>query len=160
MYTSITYGQGFEPKQALTIPELMLKKVKTLQVELSKLPQYEPETKNTFHGGMYCREVFRHAGVLVVGKVHKKEHFYYIVYGTVAITTDEGVQLITGPRLICSKPGTKRAVYAETDALCMTLHVTNAKTLDEAELELVEEDANSMYAIGNIVKDKLVEVSS
>jgi len=160
MYTSITYGRGFEPKQqALAIPELMLEKVKTLQAEVSKLPQYEPETTHTFHGGMYCREVFRPAGVLVVGKVHKKEHFYYIVHGTVAITTDDGVQSITGPRLICSKPGTKRAVYAETDALCVTFHVTDAKTIEEAELELVEEDADSMYAIGNTVKDKLVEVT-
>ena len=93
MQITVTYGEGFEPKQqGLAIPELMLEKVQTLQAEVSKLPQYEPETKHTFHGGMYCREVFRHAGVLVVGKVHKKEHFYYIVSGTVAITTDDGVQ--------------------------------------------------------------------
>jgi hypothetical protein len=160
MQITVTYGEGFEPKQqGLAIPELMLEKVQTLQAEVSKLPQYEPETKHTFHGGMYCREVFRHAGVLVVGKVHKKEHFYYIVSGTVAITTDDGVQSITGPRLLCCKPGTKRAVYAETDALCITFHVTDAKTIEEAELELVEEDADSMYAIGNTVKDKLVEVT-
>jgi hypothetical protein len=129
-------------------------KVETLQTEMSKLPQYEPETKHTFHAGMYCREVWRSAGVLVVGKVHKKEHFYLIVSGTVVITTDDGVQLITGPQLLCSCPGTKRAVYAETDALCMTFHVVDAKTVEDAELELVETDPNGMYAIGNKVKNK------
>ena len=132
--------------------DVMREKVATLQTELSKMPQYEPITKHTFHGGMYCREVWREAGVLVVGKVHKKEHFYLIVSGTVAITTDEGVQSITGPQLLCSKPGTKRAVYAETDALCMTFHRVEAITVEDAETELVEDDSNTMYLSGNTIK--------
>jgi hypothetical protein len=128
--------------------------VERLQATMMDMPQYEPETTHTFHGGMYCREVFRHADVLVVGKVHKKEHFYLIVSGTVVITTDDGVQEVTGPKLLCSKPGTKRAVYAVTDALCMTFHVVESKTVEDAEAELVEEDLHSMYAIGNKVKVK------
>ena len=127
-------------------------KVEALQAELCKLPQYEPITRHTFHGGMYCREVFREAGVLVVGKVHKKEHFYLIVGGTVAITTDEGVQFVTGPHLLCSKPGTKRAVYAETDALCMTFHRVESDNVEDAEAELVEDAPNSVYGIGNQIK--------
>ena len=146
----VIYGKGFEIDQATS----MLDKVKALQVEVSKLPQYEPDTKHYFHGGMYCREVFREAGILIVGAVHKKEHFYLIVSGTVAITTDDGVQLVTGPHLLCSKPGTKRAVYAETDALCMTFHRTESTTVEEAEEELVEDEPNSMYGIGNQVKVK------
>ena len=67
----ITYGKGFD----VAPQQMMRQKVETLQQELSKLPQYEPQTKHYFHGGMYCREVFRHAGVLVVGAIHKKEHF-------------------------------------------------------------------------------------
>ena len=133
----------------------MQEKVKALQNELSKLPQYEPLTKHTFHGGMYCREVWRPAGVLVVGKVHKKEHFYMIVYGTVAITTDDGVKSVTGPCLLSSVPGTKRAVYAETDTLCMTFHRTDSTTVEEAEAEMVEEDEADMYSIGNKVKGVL-----
>ena len=150
----IVYGKGFE----IDKPISMLDKVQSLQVEVSKLPQYEPETKHYFHGGMYCREVFRHAGVLVVGAVHKKEHFYLIVSGTVAITTDDGVQEVTGPHLFSSKPGTKRAVYAVTDALCMTFHAIEAKTVEEAEAELVEAEPNSMYSLGNQVKHQSLEV--
>jgi hypothetical protein len=150
----IVYGKGFE----IDKPTSMLDKVQALQAEVSKLPQYEPETKHYFHGGMYCREVFRHAGVLVVGAVHKKEHFYLIVSGTVAITTDDGVQEVTGPHLFSSKPGTKRAVYSITDALCMTFHAIEAKTVEEAEAELVEAEPNSMYSLGNQVKHQLLEV--
>jgi hypothetical protein len=131
---------------------VMRDKIQILQTELAKMPQYEPLTKHTFHAGMYCREVFRHAGVLVVGKVHKKEHFYLIAGGTVAITTDDGVQVVTGPHLLCCKPGTKRAVYAETDALCMSFHCLDATTVEDAEAELVEDDPESMFGIGNKVK--------
>lgn len=134
-------------------------KVEALQVELCKMPQYEPITRHTFHGGMYCREVFREAGVLVVGKVHKKEHFYLIVGGTVAITTDEGVQFVTGPHLLCSKPGTKRAVYAETDALCMTFHRVESDNVEDAEAELVEDAPDSAYGLGNQIKYESIEVS-
>jgi len=134
----------------------MVNKVQALQDVISKMPQYEPETKHTFHAGMYCREVWRPAGVIVVGKIHKKEHFYLIVSGTVAITTDEGVKSVTGPHLLCSKPGTKRAVYAETDALCMTFHVVDAKTIEDAEQELVEEDESSMFALGNKLKNEVL----
>jgi hypothetical protein len=147
---------------ALTIDqplELMQQKVEALQSELAKLPQYQPETKHYFHGGMYCREVFRHAGVLVVGAVHKKEHFYLIVSGTVAITDGEGnVEEVTGPHLFQSKPGTKRAVYAVTDALCMTFHAIEAKTVEAAEAELVELEPSSMYAPGNLIKHDAQEV--
>lgn len=155
MSMSVTYGEGF----GIAPPQMMRQKVETLQQELSKLPQYEPQTKHYFHGGMYCREVFRHAGVLVVGAVHKKEHFYLIVSGTVAITDGEGnVQEVTGPHLFQSKPGTKRAVYAVTDALCMTFHAIEATSVEEAEAELVEVEPDSMYSLGNQVKHKEIEV--
>lgn len=148
----VTYGKGFELQTPLR------ERVEALQAEVSKLPQYEPLTKHYFHGGMYCREVFREGGVLVVGAVHKKEHFYLIVSGTVAITTDDGVEEVTGPHLFMSKPGTKRAVYAVTDALCMTFHAIEAKTVEEAEAELVEEEPNNMYSRGNLIKNQPLEV--
>lgn len=133
-------------------------KVEALQVELSKLPQLELPTEHIFHGGMYCRQLWRPAGTLIVGKVHKKEHFYMVVYGTVAVTTDDGIQYLTGPHLLTSSAGTKRAVYAETDALCMTFHRADSTTVDEVETELVEDDPTSMYAVGNKLKNPPCEV--
>jgi hypothetical protein len=119
-----------------------------LQAELSKMPQYEPETEHFFHGGMYCRKVYRDAGVLVIGKVHRQEHFYLIVSGRVRIERDE-----YGPgSLILSKPGTKRAVLSLEPTVCMTFHRTDATTVEDAERELVEDDPASMFIAGNKVK--------
>lgn len=129
-------------------PEAM----RRLQSEVSKLPQYEPKTRHFFHGGMYCREVWRDGGVLVIGKVHRKEHFYLIVSGRVRIGHEE-----FGPgALILSKPGTKRAVLSLEPTLCMTFHRTDATTVEEAERELVEEDENDMYLPGNRAKPQEV----
>lgn len=135
----------------------MRERVLALQSALVQMPQYEPVTEHYFHGGMYCRKVFRHADVTVVGKVHKKEHFYMIVSGTVAVTTDDGVQVITGPHLLCSKPGTKRVVYSVTDALCMTFHRVDSTTVEDAEEELVEHDPASMFTIGNKLKNEVLK---
>ena len=154
MNMTVTYGKGFEVDR----PRSLAERVAALQEEISKHPQYEPPTEHVFHGGMYCRQVWRPAGCLIVGKVHKKEHFYMIVSGTVKVTTDDGVQTITGPMLLCSNPGTKRAVYAETDALCMTFHRVESNTVEEVESELVEDDPNSMFTIGNKVKNQQIEV--
>ena len=153
--TSVTYGKGFEAVRQKSVRE----RAEALQAEMSKYEQYEPPTEHIFHGGMYCRQVWRPAGCLIVGKVHKKEHFYMIVSGTITVTTDNGVETITGPVLLCSKPGTKRAVLAETDALCMTFHRVDSSTVEDVESELVEDDLNSMFAVGNKIKNIEIEVS-
>lgn len=127
--------------------------IERLQREVSKLPQYEPFTKHYFHGGMYCREVWRDANVLVIGKVHKKEHFYLIVSGSVSVN---GAPVVDGPVLMKCEPGTKRAVLSLTPVLCMTFHRTDAKTVEEAEAELVEEDDTSMFSIGNSLKQEVL----
>lgn len=148
----VSYGKGFE------IAQDMRPKVERLQAEISKLPQFEPETINTFHAGMLCREVKRPADVLIVGKVHKKEHLYMVVSGTVVMTTDEGVRRITGPALFQCKPGAKRAIYSETPTHTMTLHRTDCLNLEDAENELVEADETAMFDIHNKLIDKKIEV--
>jgi quercetin dioxygenase-like cupin family protein len=141
------------------IPDFMLDKVAALQASMAKLTQYEPPTKHLFHGGIYCRQVWRPAGCTIVGRVHKKEHFYMVVSGTVCVTTDDGVDTITGPALLCSKPGTKRAVHALTDALCMTFHATEATDVEKAGEELVEPDETSMFTLDNKLKNTELGVS-
>lgn len=135
----------------------MRKRIDVLKAKIRALPQYEPVTRHYFHAGMYCREVYRDAGVCVIGAVHKKEHFYVIASGTVLITDGEEEAIeVTGPYIIKSKPGTQRAVTSLTPTTCMTFHVTNAKTVEEAERELVEDDPQSMYLPGNVAKQEVL----
>jgi hypothetical protein len=139
--------------------EIVKSKVQTLKAEMLTMPQYQPETTHHFHAGMYCRAVWREAGVVIVGRVHKKEHFYMVASGTVTITSDDGVMTVTGPHLFSSKPGTQRAVYAVTDALCMTFHVTESVTPEDAEKELVVEEEHPMFDAHNHIKQTQIEVT-
>jgi hypothetical protein len=135
-----------------------IEQLTALQGALRALPQYEPECHHYFADGMYCREVPRPAGALVVGKVHKKEHFYIVATGIVTITgPNEAPRTIEGPKIMVSHPGTKRAVFAHTDAVCITVHRTDKTDLEEIEAELVEDDPDSMYAVGNVLKREQIE---
>jgi len=131
-------------------------KVWTLQREMAKLPQVQLPTSHFFADGMYCRFLPRPAGTLIVGKVHKREHFYIVATGTVRVSDDDGATAIEYvPTLLVSKPGTKRAVLAVTDAVCMTVHRLDHPTQDLAaiERELMEEDATSLFDAANELKE-------
>lgn len=124
-----------------------------------EMPQWDAE-KNTSHyfaEGLYCRVLFRPAGTLIIGKKHKKSHFYMVMSGRVSITNGEGKALeVEGPYVIVSNPGTERAVLALTDATCITVHRTDKTDLDEIEKELIEEDQTALFDSSNRLKVKEV----
>jgi hypothetical protein len=124
-----------------------------LQAAMAQLPQAELPTEHFFADGMYCRFLPRPAGTLIVGKVHRKEHLYIVCCGTVQVTQGDGAaREITGPAVLVSKPGTKRAVFAVTDATCLTVHRTDSTDLDEIEAELIEPDEAALFDAHNNVK--------
>lgn len=133
----------------------MRQSIDKLQAVMLTLPQIDMEahTKHYFASGLYCRELFRPMGALIVGKVHKKEHLYIVASGTVRITNGDCQAIeIVGPKVIISQPGTKRAVYAVTDATCITVHATQNTDLEKVEAEIVEEDDSSPFTVGNKLK--------
>lgn len=129
-----------------------LNRVLRLQEEMRKMPQVELETFHHFADGMYARVVPRAAGVTIVGKVHKREHFYIIVKGSVKVWSDGETKTYVAGDVIISKPGTKRAVYALEDSICMTVHRTNKKNLKKIERELVEPDEFALFDETNKLK--------
>ena len=64
---------------------------------------------------------------------------------------------VSAPAIFVSKPGTKRAVYAHVDSVCITVHRTDKKDLDEIERELVEEDETALFDARNTVKPERIE---
>jgi len=123
-----------------------------LQAEVAKRPQANVETEHYFHAGMYCRKVTRKAGVLVVGKVHKQDHFFMCAKGEIAAWSEKGMVKLTAGDILLSKPGTKRVTLALTDAIGITFHRTNETDLDKLEAELVEHDETALYDSDNKVK--------
>jgi mannose-6-phosphate isomerase-like protein (cupin superfamily) len=123
-----------------------------LQAEMVKMPQAELETEHYFSGGMYCRKLIRPAGTLIVGKVHKKDHFFLCAKGQIIAWSEKGMVTLNAGDVICSKAGTKRVTLAVTDAIGITFHRTNKTDLNKIEKELIEPDETALFDAHNKVK--------
>ena len=129
--------------------ELQRNSILELENIMRTMPQMELQTDHYFADGMYARVLFRPAGTLIVGKVHKKEHFYIIAKGCVQV----GKEVHKAGTIIVSSPGTKRAVLALEDSICMTIHRTKKRKLDQIERQLIEPDAKALFTAENKVKE-------
>lgn len=131
--------------------------IEALQAALLKLPQAEPLTAHHFADGMYLRTVFRKAGTVIVGKVHRKEHFFVVLEGNMTIWTEEGMKRVQAPFIWVSQPGTKRVTFAHTDATAMTVHCVSSRDIEEIEHELVEDEPASLFGPGNTALSRALE---
>ena len=123
-----------------------------LQAEMVNMPQAEMTTEHLFSPGMYMRKVFRPAGTLIVGKVHKEPHFFLCAMGEIVAWTETGMRTLRAGDVIESKPGTKRVTLAVTDAIGITIHRTDETDLDEIETQLIEPDLTALFDSSNNVK--------
>ena len=120
-----------------------------LQEMMAQLPQAELPTFHHFADGMYAREVHRPAGCLIVGKIHRREHFYIVTKGKVAVLMEGEAKIYEAPCVLISKPGTKRVVYAIEDSVCLTVHRTSLVDLDQIEEELIEPEGMRLFDSSN-----------
>lgn len=119
-----------------------------LQEELAQYPQIENNPVHHFAEGMYGRELPIKAHSMVVGKIHRHEHFVLLLKGTVTINTDRGMETITGPHIWVSPPGAKRALYTHDDCVFFTVHLNpdNSRDLDVIEADVIEpEDLQALF---------------
>lgn len=128
------------------------KEMHSLQMALSQMPQISLKAKHRFAGGVYLRELEIPAGNVVLGKIHKHEHFVILAEGACRINTDEGMQDIVAPHVWISKAGDQRALYTYEHCTFLTVHENTAdiRDIDELEDSLVENDLNSIKYIGEL----------
>jgi hypothetical protein len=112
-----------------------------LQDFMLQQEQAETETIHHFSDGIYARELRIPAGVCIVGALHKTRHFMMVSKGRCSIATHEGSTVVEAPYIVETQPGIKRVVYAETDTVMITFHVTNETDIEKiAEQILVQEN--------------------
>ena len=135
-------------KQTIPTQEQILK----LQSEMLSMDQVELPTEHYFSGGMYCRKVFRKAGTVIVGKIHKKDHFFMCAQGEIIAWSENGMKKLLSGDIIESKAGTKRVTFALSDAIGITFHKTDKTDLDEIEAELLEPEELALFDSSNKLK--------
>jgi len=130
--------------------------IERLQHEVAQMPQAELPTEHYFsEAGMYCRKVFRPAGTLIIGKVHKQHHLFLCAMGEIIAWTENGMRRLQAGDVVESKPGTKRVTLATTDAIGITIHKTDKTDLDEIEAELIEPDETALFDSRNKLKSAI-----
>ena len=99
--------------------------------------------EHTFTEGCYVREIFIPAGMMLTGKIHKHAHPNFLLEGEVTMITEEGGTVhMSAPQSLISPAGCKRAIFTHTDVRWTTVHVTDAKTPEDAEKEVIAKDYN------------------
>lgn len=96
--------------------------------------------KHYHSNGIYCRELFIPAGCAIVGKIHRFPHLVTWISGEAIVFSEEGRTEIKAPVTLNSPAGAKRAIYAVTDVIMMTIHHTYQSDLTAIEAELIAPD--------------------
>ena len=114
-------------------------KVAVVVTELKKYEQTDCPVKHYFAPNVYIREIFMPAGTIVIGKIHRTEHFNIIEKGRCAIRHDDGtVEILQAPLTFVSKAGVQKVLYIEEDTVWKTVHCTTETDVDKLEELLIE----------------------
>lgn len=112
--------------------------VRRLESELLALPQVDLSTESLVHGGMCARTVLIPAGTVLTGAMTNMDNVC-VVCGDIEVTTDAGVERITGYRVLPAKSGAKRAGVAFYDTWWTTIWPTELTDIDAIEDEATGE---------------------
>lgn len=134
--------------------------INRLQAEMVKMPQVELKTDHYFVPGMYCRRVYRPAGTLIVGKVHKQPHFFLCAKGEIITWTEKGMITLKAGDVVECKPGTKRVTLSLADSIGVTIHKTEETELEKIEAELIEPDDTALFDSHNQLKKIVSDIKT
>lgn len=109
--------------------------VREWEAELAQRPQIDLSTEHLVHGGMYARTILIPAGAGLTGALTSMDNVC-IVCGDIAVTTDSGVQRLTGYHVLPAKAGAKRAGVALADTYWTTIWPTQL-----TDIEAIEDEA-------------------
>lgn len=93
--------------------------------------------QHEFIPGAYARGMRVAAGTLLVGKIHRKSCFNFVLSGACVVWGEFGRQDILAPLFFISPPGTKRIIYAVQDLIWYNVHGSNETDLARLETELI-----------------------
>ena len=91
--------------------------------------------KHSFAPGLYAREIIAPQGMLIVTRIHRTEHFVFILKGEVSVLTESGVERLQAPCMIRSKVGAKRVIYTHEETVWVNVYANGTDTEDKTELE-------------------------
>lgn len=98
--------------------------------------------EHAFVKGVYRRKIFMPKGMVTVSKIHKIDHFYFIMKGKCKVRTEEGLVILEAPYLGVTLAGTQRGIEILEDCVWVTVHLTDSTDLKEIEEQIIAKDFN------------------
>jgi len=93
--------------------------------------------KHTYADGLYIREIFMPRGEIVISKIHKIAHPFFLIKGKISVLSEDGEKLLQAPYYTITQAGTKRMLYTHTNAIVVTVHRTFETDLNKIEDEII-----------------------
>ena len=88
-----------------------------------------------FSDGLYVREMFCEKDYFGFTVIHNTANPLFLMKGKVAFSSEDGVEELTAPIFILTKPGTKRVCYWLEDSVIVTVHPNPDGLTDLDEIE-------------------------
>jgi len=110
-----------------------------MQLPDAKIGDDACEITHHYADGMYIREMRGKKGMVVVTKLHKTTHPYFVVKGDVSVESIKGTVRVKAPAWGITKAGTKRVAYFHEDTIWITVHATKETDLLKIEAEVIAE---------------------
>lgn len=102
------------------------------------MAQVDCPVTHRFAPGVYLREISMPADTVVIGKVHKTEHFNILLKGACLIVHADGLRdELRAPCTFVSKPNVQKVLYITEDMIWQTVHVTDETDLKKLEVILI-----------------------
>lgn len=110
----------------VAIPAPGRAQIDAFEAHMLRQPQIEIPVQHRFapQQGLYAREIVIPAGTLMTGRVHKHQHVSVMIRGDMTVTTDKGMERVSGYHCWVCEPGTKRIGYAHEETVWLTVHHT------------------------------------
>lgn len=119
--------------------------IRELERVIGQMPQADFVETHHYAEGIYGRELFIPAGVVLTGKIHRDSTLNVLLQGRIKVTSADGsVQELEAPSVFVSPPGCKKVGYAITDTIWLNVHPTRLKDLAAIEQKFIVPEAPAL----------------
>ena len=98
--------------------------------------------KHTFTDGIYIRQMSMQKDAVVIGKIHKHNHVWFLLTGHISVADEHNTIEHIAPCYVEAPAGSKRVIYAYEDSIWVNIHAnpTNTRDLEELEELIIAKD--------------------
>lgn len=118
------------------------------QPEVNNQAIFAAMTSHLFHDGMYVRTGTYPKGMVIVGKLHKKQAVVQILKGSMAVCSNNGMEeVLTAGRVFVNPPNNMNVWVVLEDSIITGTFRTDATTVEDAEADVLHPNQDLLKGV-------------